>query len=313
MNKWNEDLFDESKIQQAMRKGKRKSIWNMVRISLIVFIVLIVCNFAMTIFFSERSFKQLDAYTRLTTPNGYITESTESLGILGGNRQYKIAKDMKVKSVVIEQKEQAFGLLPINNLYRGAGGRIGVTGEDWQVTYKENGWKNLLFFHPLVKYEKYYKDEETWKSLDDDSIYEVAFSFDQAYSMKQLPIFALSKMTWLWVDSYDENQVQSFQEEANSHDWTGTFIDERDTLGFSIYDPLDLSLVADGEYEYFLSLLETSNHREHQDAYKLLKNQSVDEINILGVVLYGTKEELQKMVDLPMVKAFSVGGYVKDY
>ena len=66
-------------------------------------------DFAISAYFSQKAFKQWDSYVRLSTPNGYISETVDSTGILGGQSNYKISKDMKIKAVVIEQKQYQFG------------------------------------------------------------------------------------------------------------------------------------------------------------------------------------------------------------
>lgn len=313
MNHWNEDLFDETKIKQAMTKGKRKSIISMISISIIVLMICTGINFAVYFYFSERTFNQLDAYTRLSTPNGYISETTESIGILGGNRQYKIVKDIGHKAIMMEQKQASFGLLPLPTISRGFGGSIGVSGEDWQVTYKENGWKDLQFFHPTVSYEKYVNDKKTIQSMDEHSLYEVAFSFDKPYPVKKLPIPNLPRLSWLWINTYADQDIKNFQSETNQFDWTSNFIDERDALGFTVNGPYDfISTIAD-EYADFLSLLQKSFDQRHHLAYEHLKNTDVEDIEVLGLVLYGTKEELEPLFDHPNIKAASIGGMIENY
>ena len=184
MDEFTEDIFDEKKIKKAIKKGKRKTIITIVFVSVIVFVVLNIVNFAISAYFSQKAFKQWDAYVRLSTPNGYISETVDSRGFLGGQSNYKVSKDMKIKSVVIEQKQYQFGLIPSLLISRGAGGSIGVTGEDWQFGYKENGWRELMFFHPDITYKKYKNDEDLINQMDGDRIYEVALSFDKPYKQK---------------------------------------------------------------------------------------------------------------------------------
>ena len=178
MDEFTEDIFDEKKIKKAIRKGKRKTIIMTVVISIVVFVVLTIANFAISAYFSEKAFKQWDAYVRLSTPNGYISETVDSTGILGGQSHYKISKDMKIKPVVIEQKQYQFGLIPSVLISRGRGGSIGVGGDDWQSGYKENGWREMMFFHPDVTYKKYKDDRDLIHQMEGDKIYEVALSFE---------------------------------------------------------------------------------------------------------------------------------------
>lgn len=313
MSEHTEDIFDEKSISQAIKKGKRRTIRTIVLVSIAVFIVLNIANFVISVFFSQKAFKEWDAYIRLTTPNGYISETIDSRGLLGGVSHYKINKDMKIKSVVVEQKQYQFGLIPSILISRGSVGGIGVTGEDWQLSYKENGWRELLFFHPEVEYKKYKNDEELINEIEGAKIYEVALSFDQPYKQSELPITELPEMTWLWLNTYDENQLSTFQQEAEDYDWSATFIREHDTLGFSSGNPFTPSTDLTHEYDKFLALLKKSSYPDHKTAYKHMKNKKLDEVEILGVVVYGTKDEIVEIMKEPIIKTVSLGGVIDNY
>ena len=313
MNEHTEDIFDEKKIKRAIKKGKIKSIITIVFVSLLVFVVLNIANFAISVYFSQKAFKQWDAYVRLTTPNGYISETVDSRGFLGGMSNYKISKDMKIKSLVVEQKQNQYGLIPSILVSRGSGGSIGVTGEDWQFSYKENGWREMLFFHPKVAYKKYKNDEELIKSMEGNKIYEVALSFDKPYKQSELPIKQLPQMTWFWVNTYSNSQLNTFQQEAKENDWSATFIRENEALGFSVRDTYTGATDLAYEYDKFLKLLKTSNYSEHKKAYKAMKDIRIDDVEIVGVVVYGTKDEIVEIMKDPIIKASSLGGVIDNY
>lgn len=313
MNEHSEDIFDEKKIKKAIKKGKRKSLLTIVFVSIIVFVILNIANFVISAYFSHKAFKQWDAYVRLSTPNGYISETVDSRGILGGMSHYKISKDMKIKSIVIEQEQYSFGLNPSVLVSRGSGGSIGVTGEDWQFSYKENGWREMLFFHPQVDYKKYKNDEELIENMEGDKIYEVALSFDKPYKQSELPFTQFPKMTWFWVNTYNKSQLNTFQQEANEYDWSAAFIRENEALGFSIRNSYSSTTDFSYEYDNFLKLLNTSTFSEHKKAYNTMKEIEIDDVEILGVVVYGTKYEIVDILKNPIIKASSLGGVIENY
>ncbi|WP_240186186.1 sigma factor regulator N-terminal domain-containing protein [Lysinibacillus fusiformis] len=196
MNNFSDDLylFDEKKIKKAIRRGKMKTFIITIFVSLVVFVILNIANLAISSHFSQKAFKQWDAYVRLSTPNGYISETVDSRGLLGGISNYEISKDFKIKSVTIEQKQYSFGLIPSVLISRSSGGNVGITGEDWQFSYKENGWREMLFFHPNVPYKQYKDDEQLISSMQGDKVYEVALSFGQSYKPYEL-FMQLPEMT----------------------------------------------------------------------------------------------------------------------
>lgn len=313
MDEFTEDIFDEKKINQAIKKGKRKTMITIVFVSIFVFVVLTIVNFGISTYLSQKAFKQWDSYVRLTTPNGYISETVETAGILGGQSNYKISKDMKIKAVVIEQKQYQFGLTPFPLISRGAGGMVGISGDSWQFDYKENGWREMMFFHPEVAYEKYNNDKELINRMDGDKIYEVALSFDKPYKQSELPLYELPEMTWFWMNTYNESELKKFQQEAKEHDWSSTFIGENKALGFSTNSAVYSSVNLDDEYKDFLNHLQTSFSKEHQNVHDIMKNISIDDVEILGIVIYGTKNEIEGIIKNPIIKASSLGGVIDNY
>lgn len=313
MDEFTDDIFDEKKIKKAIKKGKRKTIITIVFVSVIVFILLNVVNFAAYFYFSQKAFKQWDAYVRLSTPNGYISETVDTRGFLGGESQYKVSKNIKIKSLVIEQNQYRFGLIPSISISRLFGNGIGVTGEDWQFGYKENGWRDLMFFHPTITYKKYKNDEDLINQMEGDKIYEVALSFDKPYTQKELPLYEFPEMTWFWVNTYSNTQIKTFKQEAEKDIWSSTFIRENEALGFSTRSAVYSTLNLESEYKKFLNLLKTSASLEHQNAYQTMKDINIDDVEILGIVIYGTKEEIANIINKPIIKASSLGGIIENY
>ncbi len=312
MNDILDDLFDEKKIKKAVRRGKLKTIITVIIISIMVFVVLNIANFAISANYSEKAYKQWDAYVRLSTPNGYISETVDSKGLLGGVSNYEISKDFKIKSVVIERKQYSFGLFPSVLTSRFSGSKIGSKGEDWQFGYKENGWREMMFFHPNVSYKKYKDDEEQIELMQGDKIYEVALSFDRPYKPRELFI-QLPEMTWFWVDTYSSDQLNEFQKEAKENDGSSTFIREKDALGFSINRPYISIHDLEGEYEQFQELLQMSISSDHQNVFNKMKDVKLENVEILGAVVYGTKEEIVEILKDPIIKASSLGGFIENY
>lgn len=312
MEEFEEDLFDEEKIEQSLKRGKKKSILITILISILVFIGLNLVNYMAYSYTSKQAFESWDAYFKLSSPNSYISETSDSRGFLGGETQYKVSKDMKVKPIVIEEGQYTFGLMPMGTISRGSSGMIGEDGKDWSVNYKENGWADLLFFHPDIQYKKYKDDREKMKDLAGERIFEIALSFDQAYSHSELPVKFFPGVNWLWVDNYSEENLNEMAEEAKVNDWSSTFIREEEALGFPVRDITNPDIF-DSHYQDFLGLLKSSISEKHQGAYERLKDTEAEELKILGMVVYGTEEELADLVNRDYVQAVSLGGVIENY
>lgn len=132
--------------------------------------------------------------------------------------------------------------------------------------------------------------------MQGDKIYEVALSFDKPYRQSKLPFIDLPEMTWFWVNTYSNSQLKTFQQEAKEYDWSTTFIRENEALGFSTRNPFTLTTDLEYEHNDFLKLLQTSVFHEHKNAYNTIKNIKIDDVEILGIVVYGTKDEIAEIM-----------------
>lgn len=312
MEKFDEDLFDEKKIEQSLKKGKKKSILMMMMISILVFIGLNLVNYIAYSYTSKQAFESWDAYVKLSSPNSYISETRDSRGFLGGETQYKVSKDMKIKPIVIEEGQYQFGLFPTQTISRGMSGEIGDDGKDWSVSFKENGWADLLFFHPEIQYKEYKDDSGRLEEIEGNQIFELALSFDRPYNYRELPIKFFPGVNWLWVDSYHNEELKEMKEEVAMNSWHSSFIREEDALGFPIRD-LSSRGIYDRNYQEFLERLKSSFYEGHHRAYDRLKDQKTDDLEILGMVVYGTKEELLPLANRDYVQAISLGGVIENY
>ena len=120
-------------------------------------------------------------------------------------------------------------------------------------------------------------------------------------------------MTWFWMNTYNESELKRFQQEANEHDWSSTFIGEKEALGFSTNSAVFSSVKLDDEYKDFSNHLQTSFSKEHQNVHDKMKNISIDDVEILGTVIYGTKNEIEGIINNPIIKASSLGGVIDNY
>ena len=66
-------------------------------------------------------------------------------------------------------------------------------------------------------------------------------------------------------------------------------------------------------HEDFLNLLQTSFSEKHQNAYDVMKDINIDDVEILGIVIYGTKDEIAEIIEKPFIKAISLGGVIDNY
>lgn len=307
--------FDEIKLQQTVKKAKRKSILKTVLIALIVFIIGSIGNIVFTILLSHWSFDREKAMIELSIPNGFISSTYETIGFLGGTRMYKISKTVGPKTVMLEERRTGYGLFPFMSRGQGKGGH--EAGE-WPINYWENGDRKMMFFHPEIQYKEYKNDLAELNKLPDGAWIEMAVSFDRPYNLNEQDTLLPSTInwSWLWLDTYSKKDIETFKKEVKEYDPKACFINEHEVTGLEMRSKYMYAADYKGEYKNLLEKLQKSPNQRHQETYKLLKKRGYDDytnVKILGAIVYGTKEDLKALQNNPIVKATSFGVITDKY
>lgn len=311
-----EGLFDDSNLEKYIKKAKKRTNLRIVLIAIGVFVVGSIINTIIGFIYSQKAFERNEAYIKLTVPNGYISESNDIIGFLGGNGTYKISKNIGGKSVALEDRVSLFGPIPPMNYMRSQGGGGGYHhAGDWPVSLWQNGYKRMSFFHPELEYKKYQNDLENLDNIPDDKIIEMGISFDKPYKIRDLYIIQDNLkpviINWLWLDEFTEKSMEEFKYEIENYDAQATGIMEDEILGI-VYDN-DYAFtqgIYNQKYDELLDLLSKSNYTNHREIYEDINTNgktTVEDAEILGVVVQGTKEELKELIGSPIIKATSFG------
>lgn len=309
-----DSLFDDKKLKKSVKKAKIKSTLRIVLIALIVFICGSILNIIISLKLSEKKYEMDEAYIKLTAPNGYISESNDIIGFLGGSGSYKIAKKIAGTSVILEDRLSLFGVIAPINYSRSSGNGYHTAG-DWPVNLWENGYKKLRFFHPNLQYKEYQNDLANIDKIPDGKIIEMAISFDKPYKINDLYTIESelkpANITWVWLNEFTEEKIKEYQYEIENYDAKATGIYAEDTIGISLYNSHDLTTSSYVEYyDEILENLEKSYSTEHNKLYEEIKSKgktSSSDAEILGVVLQGTKEDFKNLIENPIIKASSFG------
>lgn len=309
-----EDIFDDKKIEKSIKKARIKSTIKIIIIALIVFICGSILNTFISIKYSIKMYEKNEADVSLSVPNGYISESNDVMGFLGGNGTYKIAKSINGKPVVLEDRVSLFGLVRQMNYSRGTGSGGHQVGQ-WPVALWENGYKKMRFFHPNLLYKEYQSDLSDIDKIPDGKIIEMAISFDRPYKVTDLYTIQNelkpTSVTWLWLNEFTEEKVKEYEFEIENYDAKANGVDEEEAIGISTpngkefnYNPYE------EKYEELVDNLGKSYKQHHKKLYKEIMERGktkIEDAEILGVIVHGTKEELKQLVDNPMVRATSIG------
>ena len=315
-NKSLEDIFDDNKIKKAIKKSKIKTLLKIVSISLLIIISCIIINFKVFMKLGKENHELQESVIRLTVPNGYIAKSNDTLGILGGVNNYMVARSIGNKPIILGEGTTAFGYfkIPMYDRVRGGSGGTLDNNTTIPVNYWFNGYRKMVFAPPSKPFKELKNDLKELNNISNDKIIEMALSFDKPYNYMEISkIIPKIKVSWLWIDAFKE-ETKKLQLRDNLYD--NPYISESEVLGINTPG----GYLSDHEvkfgYNELLDNLKNSHLKMYADVYKELMDKDYidpEKVPILGVIVYGTKEELKSLIDNPHIRTSSLGVVTDKY
>jgi len=321
------EIFNDNNLDKAIKKGKRKTFIKVSAISLVIAVIVFFAgqyiNTEVTMGMEEEAYNYNKMLVELGIPNGYISESYTTLGFLGGYSIYEISRNVGSRSVVLEDRYFAFGKQRV--MTRVSGYHTSPNEGEWTNYYWENGYEKMIFFHPNISYKEYKNDLQLLEDLPDGKLIEMGISFEQPYTYDEVLNLILPELniSWYWIDSYSEEDLYGYKSYAEGIGNTlsqKAYILENEVLGLGFMQNryYGENSISEFDYKYnaLLETLQNSNDKKHNDTYQTLVNNGYTDasnVPILGVIVYGTKDELKELVDNPHIKATSFGVIIDNY
>ncbi|BDR66499.1 anti sigma factor C-terminal domain-containing protein [Clostridium tetani] len=319
-----DDIFDSDKLMKDIKKGKRRSLLRII----IVSVILIITMFAANIFISNKigdiSMKKRNKLVRLSVPNGYISRSTESIGVLGGTANYRISRYIGDRAIILDEETSIYGLPLKGLMVRMNGGDLDKSIANkypemvwtWSDLNRwKNGYRKMKFYHPDLQYKQYTNDLNILDDLSNAKLIEVAVSFDKKYKIKDIEnIIPNVKKSWYCFDAFTKEEIENYKNEIK--EGKSSYIGEGQMIGINAvnHEIPDLGISketsSDTLIDTLLNFMESSGNKRYNAIYKeLIKKGYKDSssIPVIGVIVYGTKDELKKLVENPHIKAASIG------
>lgn len=315
-NKSIEDIFDDNKLKKAIKKSKIKTFIKIVSISLLIIISCIIINFKVFMKLGKKNHELQENFIKLTVPNGYIAKSNDTLGILGGVNNYVVARSIGNKPIILKEGTNTFGYFktPIYSRYSGGFGGTLDKNATLPVNYWEYGYRRMEFAPPSKPFKEFKNDLKELNNISNDKIIEMALSFDKPYNYMEISkIIPNVKVSWLWIDAFKE-ETKKLQLRENFYD--NPYIDEREALGINTPGGSLSDHKVKFGYNELLDNLKNTHLKMYADVYKELIDKGYTEpekVPILGVIVYGTKEELKSLIDNPHIRASSLGVVTDKY
>ncbi|MCB2300826.1 anti sigma factor C-terminal domain-containing protein [Clostridium tagluense] len=317
-------LLDNEKLKKAYKKSKQMSTIRIIIIVVLLIIPLYIVNVMIASKMGTRYYTQVEKVLEVTNPNAYISKENDVIGFFGASGQYTVSKRIgSWKSVEIYDQNSSYGLGFINGLNRTMSSSSGgQKAGEWPVNFDGSGNLIMMVFHPDIKYKEYKNDLPLLNKVSSDSLLEMTLSFDKKYKINEVSgILPKVQIAELLIDGYTEEEMEKYKKEASQNDGKATFISEYSFIGFKGSRCFDYEAneVSNNYKKYLDNLQFNFKDKYYKNKFRGIystlkaKNQlDANKLDIIGVVVYGSPEELQKLKSNPHIKASSVGIITKD-
>lgn len=313
-------------ISKVVRKAKRGTILRTIAISTLVIVFLsITLGFtwlSIMRWSEQKAIRDIQQFSMITNPNveeaGVLTEGNGLFeGILTFNR-YK-----EIEGIPVNWSDYVVTYSLFGGVSRFTGDHSPI-----QIQNKNNGQMQLYdpgtkqrmmkFYHPEVRYSEVSDDLAVLSEFSDDTLVEMALSFDQKYSPEEVREGIPKGITlkWHWTDTYSETDIERLNVENIKVENGDTTIKVEalpematEVYGFeesSEFERLFIQYIEGG-----LSEKDGKYFGEFERIYLNMKGDSStltsDNLNIIGAVVTGKASDLKALKDVDMIRASVLG------
>ena len=309
-------LFDPAfNDKDLIKSAKRKSYFRITGVSLLVSIcvlaLLILLKIQVTPYLMDQKMTAKELYYEVFGANSYTGVWTERHKLVGSS-----ATAPKYK--LLNGKPFYLGEVSLDTP------NIEVTvGNSELAQFSYSGNRVMNFFHPSIQYQTYANDLQELNKVNDGKLIEMALSFDQAYTYAEVVSMLPNDVTlqWNWVNAYSEEELEGLKETFNGHSENPAVLKEQEVAGFpsilksgetnqnpvnTFIETLDIALSKGGSYKEDFEHVYNSLKKGHSK----LTNENIE---IIGVVVAGDKQQLQSLTGKNYIKASSFGAIIDEY
>jgi hypothetical protein len=291
----------DTSLKSALKKAKRKQLLKTVLISIIVVLILLLIFYRTGNYFAAKSSAKLHdklfLYHSIAQPNIHIdSQITSNSSMFGGSIVTNRSKNINgylVQWSTLTSSYDWFGTkIDFNEL---------IPGSHWSDTEfyeydKQTKNKVATFYHPSIQeYHDGVQNELSEIVQMEDHVAEVAISFDQPYTFKEIQAKIPDNLNIVWLYM------------------TSAIADEsKGPAGMPVYgfNPAH-ALSAKEAYESFISALEKYNSNIHNETTEEFigknKDKSFNEVKILGVMVTGQTQNFKALENQDFIRGASVG------
>lgn len=325
-----EFLINDTKLKKAYRKAK---VISTIRTIIIVILVIIPLYITFTIINTRITYKigteyynEVKKILEVTKPNAYVSKVDDVIGIFGASGEYTVSKQIGRKQITLYDETSSYGLvgnIEPNHVIMYEGRGSGQKAGEWPVNIDKSGNLTMVAFHPDIQYKEYKNDLALLNKISQDSLLEMTLSFDRKYKADEIiKILPNANISEILIDGYSEDEMNDYKKEVKEYDGKAAYIPEFYFIGFSVNTCIKFKAATEisEKYKNFLDDLQFDyKYHKGYDRFRIIystlkaKDQlQGDKVDIIGAVVYGTPEELQKLKSNPHIKASSAGLVTRD-
>ncbi|MEK5233814.1 anti sigma factor C-terminal domain-containing protein [Lysinibacillus sp. FSL K6-0232] len=327
MNKEQPDfLFDDKQTKKIMRRAKLWSTIKMTGIAIIVTpIVLVVFWYGLRYLSLNSAQKVMDdiqLFNAISAPNVQISNQLYDDDLLGGRittTTYKVLGEQHRPYIwqPLESDYNLFGALTRNyssDPIQFEGSESLAETSQLERFNEYTGDREMFFYHPKISYDVYQDSIGELNQLEENTLVELAISFDSAYDFDEIKSKLPSgvQADWWWVDAFTKDITAFLEKDQSTIQANSPFI-----YGFQSEQSKPITRrSASNEVDSFIQhieLLHKSKNFEWEtnQVYQALVGKDgkleSDDIKVIGAVVSGTPEQLMLLKDQPYVKASTFG------
>ncbi|MFJ8356681.1 anti sigma factor C-terminal domain-containing protein [Bacillus paramycoides] len=317
------ELFlDDKEFEKTMRKSRRKAIIKNVVITGSVLIALYGgLTFGNNYWLSERLAKEEaveESWLSITEPNIEQNASIYNWNSFSVDATHEYSKKIGERIIPWESLSGHYNLI-----------RSEKESSNWITNYNEkrkgfetynsqNGQRELIFYHPKVKYKQVPNDLNLLEEIGANKYVEYALSFDRPYSFSEVQKLLDKQNTeWLWVEAELDEEIQSMNQQELKGEEERESFHRGNIYGYPYNSQNDWQ-----SPEFFIDTLKSPDFSgDYADkAKKVLTRLKKDnpkldseKVKIVGAVVTGTPDELKQYQNKEFIRASSLGATIDKY
>lgn|SRR5699024_7815152 len=293
----------DNSLKSALKKAKLKQLLKIILTSVIVLVILLPILYKTGNFFAAKNSSKLHdrlfLHNEIAEPNIQIDSQVTSNGSMFGgkivtNRSKNINGYIEEWSTLTSSYDWFRVNIDHNELTPGTY----WTDEETYQYDRQTKSKVATFYHPDIKnYYNGVQNELGQVAEMDDYVVEVALSFDQPYTLKEIQKNIPDNLNIVWL--YMASPI----------------VDEEDgPTGTQVYGFNPTDSPKDDYYNFIESLKQydaSDNNETIQEFLKENENKPFSKVEVLGVMLTGQAKNFKELEGLNFIRGSSVGETAK--